>query len=142
MSIKHLLNSLSSSFQSLIRVLIHGDKKTITYNEMISALLIDDLQRKLMALSQLSSSSRAALYVTHGRSQDLRIYNGKKYRSKDRSKSRGKSQDKRTIICWNYGKKGYMKRDCRSKAKANDSYSANVTSSSSAEDLYVDDIAL
>jgi hypothetical protein len=47
----HLLSSLPSSFQSLTMVLILYDKKTITYNNMISALLINDLQSKLMAPS-------------------------------------------------------------------------------------------
>ena len=139
----HLLSSLPSSFQSLTRVLIHGDKKAITYNEVISALLTDDLQSKLMAPSQPSSSSGAALYMNRGRPQhrgDINI--GKKGGSKSRSKSRGKSQEKRTIICWSCGKEGHMKRDCKSKAKASDSFSANITCSSQAENLPTHDLGL
>jgi hypothetical protein len=47
-------------------MLIHGDKKAITYNEVISALLSDDLQSQLMAHSQSSILSKATLYVTRG----------------------------------------------------------------------------
>lgn len=139
----HLLSSLPPSFQSLTRVLIHGDKKAITYNEVISALLTDDLQSKLMAPSQPSTSSGAALYVTRGRSQHRgEVSVGKKVGFKGRSKSRGKSQERRTITCWSCGKEGHMKQDCKSKSKASDSSSANITSSSQAEDLPFDDLAL
>ncbi len=40
----HLLSSLPASYESLSRVLLHSDKKTITLNEVVSALLTDDLQ--------------------------------------------------------------------------------------------------
>jgi hypothetical protein len=123
----HLLISLSS-FQSLTRVLIHGDKKTITYNQVISALVIDDLQSKLMALSQPTSSSNTTLYVTRGRSLEQGNKNdGKNGGSKGRFKSKSRSWDRKTITCWNYGKKCHMKRDCKSKAKTSDPPQANVT---------------
>src|SRR5450759_3087569 len=64
----HLLSSLPSSYQSLSRVLLHRDRKTITYNEVVSALLTDDLQQKLVMSSQRTTSSGAALNVNRGRS--------------------------------------------------------------------------
>ena len=39
----HLLSSLTMNYQSLSRVLLHRDKSTITYNEVVSALLTDDI---------------------------------------------------------------------------------------------------
>jgi hypothetical protein len=87
----HLLSSLLSFFQSLTRVLIHDDKKAIIYNKVISVLLTNDLQSKLMASFQPNSSSKATIYVTRGRSQDQGTGTGKMIGSKDRSKSRGKS---------------------------------------------------
>src|SRR5450759_2679350 len=53
----HLLSSLPTSYQSLSRVLLHRDMKTITYKEVVSALLIDDLQQKLVMFSQPTTSS-------------------------------------------------------------------------------------
>ena len=137
----HLLSSLPTSYQSLSRVLLHRDRKTITYNEVVSALLTDDLQQKLVLSSQPASSSGTALNVNRGRSQ-TRTEDGDK-RSKGRSKSRGKSQEKKTMVCWKCGKAGHMKKDCRSKAK--ESSSANVAKEvthEDEEDLLDDDYAL
>jgi hypothetical protein len=72
----HLLNSLPLFFQSLTRVLIHRDKKTITYNEVNITLLTEDFQRKLMVSSQPSNFSRAALYVTRAWSHNQRTRSG------------------------------------------------------------------
>jgi hypothetical protein len=96
----HLLSSLPSSFWSFTRMLIHGDKKAITYNEVISLLLTTHLQSKLMAPSQPTSSLGTALYVTRGRSSEQGNKNsGKKGGSKGRSKSKGRSQHRKTITC-------------------------------------------
>jgi len=121
----HLLSSLPSSYQSLSRVLLHRDRKTITYNEVVSALLTDDLQQKMMSSSPATTSSGTALNVNRGRSQK-RTTDGEKG-SKSRSKSRRKSQDKKTLLCWKCGKKGHMKKDCHSKAVDSAPGNANVT---------------
>jgi hypothetical protein len=39
----YLLSSLPVSYQLLSRVLLHSDRKIITYNKIVSALLTDDL---------------------------------------------------------------------------------------------------
>jgi hypothetical protein len=96
----HLLSSLPVSYQSLSRVLLHSDRNTITYNEVISALLIDDLQTKIMAPTQPSNAFGTTLNVTCGRSQQrMQGNDGKGSGSKERSKSRGKFQDKKNITC-------------------------------------------
>src|SRR5450759_1699105 len=102
----HMLSSLPTSYQSLSRMLLHRDKKTITYNEVVSALLTDDLQQKLVMSYQPTTSSGATLNVNRGRSQ-TRTKEGDK-----RSKSKGKSQDKKTMVCWKCGKAGHMKKNC------------------------------
>ena len=121
-------------------MLLHRDRKTITYNEVVSALLTDDLQQKLVLSSQPTTSSGTALNVNRGRSQ-TRMEEGDK-RSKHRSKSKGKSFDKKTMVCWKCGKAGHMKQDCRSKAK--EPSSANVANEVTDEeaDLLEDDYAL
>lgn len=53
--IVHLLNLLVSLFKSLTQMLIHDDKRSITFNNMIYALLTKHLQSKLMT-SDLSVS--------------------------------------------------------------------------------------
>ena len=85
----HLLSSLPASYQSLSRVLLHRDCMTITYDKVVSALLIDDLQQKLvMSSAPASTSSGTALNVERGRNPQ-QAGNGNK-QSKSRSKSRGK----------------------------------------------------
>ena len=65
----HLLSSLPPSYKNLSQVLLHRDRKTITYNEVVSALKTDELQQKMMQQSLSSTSSGVALNVNRGRSQ-------------------------------------------------------------------------
>ena len=135
----HLLSSLPSSYQSLSRVLLHRDRKTITYNEVVSALLTDDLQQKLTMTSQPSSSSGAALNVNRGRSQQRTNGRGRS-KSRTRFASRGKSQERKPVVCWKCGKAGHVKRDC--KGKAAESSSANVARADGEADLLNDEYVL
>ena len=53
----HLLGSLSLSYRFLSRTLLHRDKKTITYEKVVRALLVDDLQQRLAVSCDPASSS-------------------------------------------------------------------------------------
>ncbi|OAE25076.1 hypothetical protein AXG93_1163s1110 [Marchantia polymorpha subsp. ruderalis] len=103
------LSSLPSSYHILSRVLLHRDKKSITYNEVVIALLTDDIQQKLVSSSTPSLSS-IAFYVTRGRME-------KRSTSVSKSQNRSKSREgnKKEMKCWKCGKLGHMKKDCRSK---------------------------
>jgi hypothetical protein len=84
----YLLNSLHVSYESLSRDFLHSDRKTITYNQVVSALLTDDLQTKMMAPTEPSNASRMTLNVICGRSQQqVQGDDGKKSGFKWRSKS-------------------------------------------------------
>lgn len=50
-NVLHLLNSLPPSYQLLSRVLFHHDRKTITYNKVVSVIFINDMQQKLVLFS-------------------------------------------------------------------------------------------
>lgn len=134
-----LLSSLPTSYKSLSRVLLHRDKKSITYDEVVNALKTDDLQEKLVLSSQPSTSNATALNVNRGRSK-VRWEGGDRYRSKSRSKSRGKSQERKELVCWKCGKPGHIKRDC--KGKSTSSSSANVVASEDGDDLLDDNYIL
>lgn len=56
-----LLSSLSASCHTLSRVLLHREKESITYNEVVTTLLTDDIQQKLVSTP---SSSSIALYCS------------------------------------------------------------------------------
>ncbi|OAE32785.1 hypothetical protein AXG93_374s1120 [Marchantia polymorpha subsp. ruderalis] len=100
-----LLSSLSSSYHTQSRVLLHRDKESITYNEVVIALLTDDIQQKLVYSSTPSPSS-TALYVTRGRME-------KRSTSISKSQNRSKSREgnKKAMKCWKYGKMGHMKKE-------------------------------
>jgi hypothetical protein len=136
----NLLGSLPLSYLSLSRVILHRDRKHITYNEVVSALKSDALQQQLFAASTPSTSNAAALNVSsrgessRGRPQKRET----RSRSKSRSKSPGKSEKRN--VCWKCGKPGHMKKDCQSKSK---NTSANVAVSADDEtDLLDDDYVL
>ena len=137
----HLLSSLPPSYQSLSRVLLHRDRETISYNEVVSSLLTDDLQQKMQLSSQPSTSTGAALNVNRGRpTQRPTGERRTQFRSKSRSKSRGKSPDRKQVTCWKCGKAGHIKRDC--KGKVAESSSANVARSEGEADLLNDEYVL
>ena len=105
------------SYQSLSRVLLHRDRKTITYDEVVSALLTEDLQQKLVLSLESPSLSGAALYVNRRRPPQ-RTTDGDG-RSKYRSPTSGlylRNAEGRprveTITCWKCGKEGHMKQVC------------------------------
>ena len=72
----HLLGSLSASYRSLSRTLLHRDKKTITYDEVVRALLVEELQQKLAVSCVPFSSSvdttlvSTVLPMNQGRSRE------------------------------------------------------------------------
>lgn len=136
----HLLSSLPPSYQSLSRVLLHRDKLTITYDEVVTALLSDDIQQKMMVSSKPSSSSSGtALNVSRGRPRwKTNDRNGKRSGSKGRSKSREKSQERKTVTCWRCGKSGHIKKDCRVNVKASNPDEVNVAEDDE-EDLLDDE---
>lgn len=124
----HLLSSLPTSYQSLSWVLLHSDKKTITYNEVVSALMTNDLQQKLMP-SHASSLPGNTLHVSRGRSQSRMSRRSGDFhtRSKSRSRTWGKILERRHMACWRCGNEGHIKRDCRLKSQTSYSISTCYT---------------
>lgn len=68
---------------------LQRDKETITYNKVVTALLINDMQQKLLMSmhhsSSQSTSSSITLTVSHGRTFTSKIdseNNKKKFRSR------------------------------------------------------------
>ena len=138
----HLLSSLPASYQSLSRVLLHRDRDTITYDKVVSALLTDNLQTKLVLSSTpASNSSGTALNVNRGRTP-WRGGGGGDRRSKGRSKSRGRTPERKTITCWKCGKAGHMKKDCKGKQVTFASASVATAGEGDEDDLLDDDYAL
>lgn len=59
----HVLSLLHAFHQSLSQVLLHCDRQTITYNEVVNALLTENVYQKMMILSTPFSFFNTTLNV-------------------------------------------------------------------------------
>lgn len=64
----HLLISLTSSYQILSKILLHLNMNSITYNEVVSGLFVDEVKQEMMS-SSCSLSKRHWLWVEFGHVQ-------------------------------------------------------------------------
>lgn len=64
----HLLHSVLSTYQMRSKILLHCQNTTVTYNEVVSALLTDAVEQDLLSLS-VTSTSETLLIMTQGQSQ-------------------------------------------------------------------------
>lgn len=145
----HLLHSLSSIYHTLSKILLHRQNTAVTYNEVVSALLMDAIEQDLLSPS-IPSISGTALIMTRGQSQPKDIHNSRRpglKRKRSKSLDRRKVQfmvqqfDKKNVVCWSCGKKSHIMKFCRMTSTTSPSV-ANVTEhlNTEANDLYTDDL--
>jgi len=96
---------------------------TLKFNDVVSAILSEEMRWK----SSSETSGNALTTETRGRKMER----GKspRYRSKSR---KGKSKSRLGIVCWKCGKKGHLKKYCKSRKGKGDTqqetnHEANVT---------------
>ncbi|OAE35897.1 hypothetical protein AXG93_4259s1010 [Marchantia polymorpha subsp. ruderalis] len=83
----NMKSSLPPSYKNLSQVLLHRDRRTITYNEVVSALKTDELQQKMMQQSLSSTLSGVALNVNRAdrvlqvKARDKAVLKGNKHRN-------------------------------------------------------------
>eukprot|EP00253_Pinus_taeda_P005334 PITA_05334 len=86
---------------------------TLKFDDVIGAILSEEMQQK----SSGETSGNALSAESRGRKMERGKSSG--YRSKSR---KGRSKSRSGIVCWKCGKKGNLKKDCRSrKGKEGDS---------------------
>ena len=79
---------------------------TLKFDDFVSAICSEEIRRK--------SSSETLGNALSAESRVRRMERGKSlgYRSKSR---KGRSKSRSGIVCWKCGKKGHLKKDCRSR---------------------------
>lgn len=101
-----LLASLPESFDNIVTTLLFG-KDTLKLDDVIGSLLINDARRK--SNGEMSSGNENALSVSGGHRYRGRSSDGRNGSDRGRSASRSG----RSIVCWECGKKGHIRRNCR-----------------------------
>ena len=79
---------------------------TLRFDDVVGAILSEEMRRK--------SSGETLGNDLSAESRGRRMERGKSsgYHSKSR---KGRSKSRSGIVCWNCGKKGHLKKDCRSR---------------------------
>jgi hypothetical protein len=134
-----LLASFPDSYEHFVTTLMFG-KTTLKFNEIVQ----DIISHVTMKKADDKSTSGSALNVeSRGRNSNRGSGRGRSKSRSGRSKSRyprnsnGQSSLK-TIECWNCGKTGHYKNQCKAPKKEKESDSANVVADGEALILSVD----
>ena len=85
-------------------------KEKLKYNDIRDLILAEEI-RKRDASETLGSSSTLNL-KTRGRGNDKNSNRGR-LKSKNSNRNKSKSRSSQQVQCWNYGKTGHFRRQCK-----------------------------
>eukprot|EP00253_Pinus_taeda_P026724 PITA_26724 len=102
------LCSLPESWNGLVMAISNSVPRssTLKFDDVVGAILSEQMRRK--SSGETSGNSLSA--ESRGRKMERGKSSG--YRSKSR---KGRSKSRSGIVCWKCGKKGHLKKDCRSR---------------------------
>nr|CAN78199.1 hypothetical protein VITISV_041785 [Vitis vinifera] len=128
-----VLASLPNSWEAMMMVVSNSTgKEKLKYNDIRDLILAEEIRRRYAG--ETSGSSFALNLETRGRGNDRNSNQG---RSKSRNSNRNisKSRSSQQVQCWNCGKTGHFKRQCKNPKKKNEDDSANIVT----EEVYLVD---
>jgi hypothetical protein len=131
-----ILFSLPERWNGLVMVISNSvsGSNTLKFNDVVGVILSEEMRRKITG----ETSGNVLNMDNRGRQKDRGKGFGKRGNSrKGRSKSRlGK------IECWNCGKKGHLKKDCRAPKKQRDGQQERNQEANVTGDVLQDDLIL
>ncbi|RVX02202.1 Retrovirus-related Pol polyprotein from transposon TNT 1-94 [Vitis vinifera] len=98
-------------------------KEKLKYNDIRDLILAEEIRRR--DASETSGSGSALNLETRGRGNNRNSNQGRS-NSRNSNRNRSKSRSGQQVQCWNCGKTGHFKRQCKSPKKKNEDDSANA----------------
>ena len=119
-----VLASLSNSWETMRMAVSNSTRKEkLKYNDIRDLIMVEEIRRK--DVGETSRSGSALNLETRGKGHD-RNSNRDRSKSRNSNLNRRKSRSGQQVQCWNGGKTGHFRRQCKSPRKKNEDDSANV----------------
>ncbi|RVW93766.1 Retrovirus-related Pol polyprotein from transposon TNT 1-94 [Vitis vinifera] len=119
-----VLASLPNSWEAMRMAVSNSTgKEKLKYNDIRDLLLAEEIRRR--DSGETSGSGSTLNLETRGRGNDRNSNQGRS-KSRNSNRNRSKSRSGQQVQCWNCGKTGHFKRQCKSPKKKNEDDSANV----------------
>ena len=119
-----VLASLPNSWEAMRMAVSNSTgKEKLKYNDIRDLILAEEIHRKDAGKS--SGSSSALNFKTRGRGND-RNSNWGRSKSRNSNQNRSKSRSGQQVQCWNCGKTGHFRNQCKIPKKKNGDDSANA----------------
>ncbi|RVX13352.1 Retrovirus-related Pol polyprotein from transposon TNT 1-94 [Vitis vinifera] len=119
-----VLASLSNSWEAM-RMVVSNSKENekLKYNDIRDLILAEEICQR--DAGETSGSGFALNLETRGRGNDRNSNRGRS-KSRNSNRNRSKSRSGQQVQCWNCGKTGHFRRQCKSPKKKNEDDFANV----------------
>ena len=98
-------------------------KEKLKYNNIRDLILAKEIRRK--DASETSRFGYVLNLETRGRGNDRNL-NWGRLKSRNSNQNKGKSKSSQQVQCWNCGKTGHFRRQCKSPKKKNEDDSTNA----------------
>ena len=97
--------------------------RSLKYNDIRDLILAEEIRRR--DAGETSGSGSTLNLETRGRYNDRNLNRGR-LKSRNSNQNKGKSKSSQQVQCWNCGKTGHFRRQCKSPKKKNEDDSANA----------------
>ncbi|RVW38125.1 Retrovirus-related Pol polyprotein from transposon TNT 1-94 [Vitis vinifera] len=119
-----VLASLPNSWEAMRMAVSNSTgKEKLKYNDIRDLILAEEIRRR--DAGETSGSGSALNLETRGRGNNRNSNHGRS-NSRNSNRNRSKSRSGQQVQCWNCGKTGHFKRQCKSPKKKNEDDSANA----------------